>query len=309
MMNFLCQVRPPKPTFTEADVPDMTGKVCIVTGSNTGIGREVANILYSKNASVYVAARSETKAADAIVNIKEANPSSKGSLQYLHLDLSDLATIKASAMGFLAKENQLHLLINNAGVMNPPAGSRTKQDYELQLGTNCVAPFLFSKLLTPVLKKTAKESPENSVRVVWVSSSGADLLAPKYGMDPENFDNYKDASTTFMYGISKTGNYFHATEFARRYHGDGVISVVSVIHRTALSRASGRCLANDGIAGPIQALNPGNLASELDRHTTGALLLFRKVMTYPTVFGAYTELWAATSPEVTLEKSGDWSEI
>jgi retinol dehydrogenase-12 len=104
-------------------------------------------------------------------------------------------------------------------------GSKTAQDYELQLGTNCVGPFLFTKLLTPVLISTAKTAPEGSVRVVWVSSSGAEM-SPTNGVEFDNLD-YKEAKSTYQkYFISKAGNVLHALEFENRYKKDGVISVV-----------------------------------------------------------------------------------
>ena len=87
-----------------------------MTGANTGIGKEVARILYSKNAAVWIAARNGEKGVNAITSIKEAHPSSGGRLESLQLDLSDLATIRASAEAFLAKEKRLDVLINNAGV-------------------------------------------------------------------------------------------------------------------------------------------------------------------------------------------------
>lgn len=196
------------------------------------MGQETAKILYSKNATVWAAARNEEKNLEAIKAIKAAHPSSSGKLEHLHLDLGDLTTIKSSVEKFLANESQLHVLINNAGVMVPPQGSKTTQGYDLQLGTNCVGPFLFTKLLTPVLKKTAKTAPKNSVRVVWVSSSAAESLSPKNGLDVENLDYSKDDGI-FMnklggkYGVSKAGNYYHSTELARRHRDDGIISVVS----------------------------------------------------------------------------------
>ena len=65
--------------------------------------------------------------------------------------------------------------------MIPPQGSKTKQGYDLQLGTNNIAPFLLTNFLYPILAKTAKTAPADSVRVVWVSSNGADILSPKGG--------------------------------------------------------------------------------------------------------------------------------
>ncbi|KAK1707437.1 short-chain dehydrogenase [Colletotrichum lupini] len=278
--SIFTQAFPPRPQFTEKDIPDLSGRICIVTGANTGVGKEVAQILYSKNATVYATSRSEEKGRSAINAIKEAVPNSTGKLDLLTLDLADLTTIKPAADAFLAKETQLHLLINNAGVMMPPQGSKTAQGYELQLGTNCVGPFLFTKLLTPTLVQTAKTAPKDSCRVVWVSSSAAEVLSPNPAIEIGNLDYSRDRIKEFKYGISKAGNYFHSTEFAKRHKADGVISL---------------------------ALNPGNLSSELDRHITALIpTLFRKATTYPAINGAYTELFAALSPDVTIEKTGDW---
>lgn len=206
-------------------------QVCIVTGSNTGVGKQVVRILYSKNATVYVAARSESKAQSAIDDIKQANPDSAGSLAFIHLDLGDLSTIKTSADKFLTSASRLDLLINNAGVMMPPEGSKTAQGYELQLGTNCLGHFLFTKFLTPILAKTAadKETPHDSVRVVWVSSSAADNFSPKDGVPMDNLDYHNRSwkiNKAYTYGVSKSGNWYHNAEFARRMQKDGVVSVV-----------------------------------------------------------------------------------
>jgi retinol dehydrogenase-12 len=200
--------------------------VFIVTGSNTGVGKELAQILYSHGAKVYIAARSEEKANAAIASIKSSFPASKGELIFLKLDLGDLSTIKASAEEFLSKEDTLDVLWNNAGVMIPPQGSKTTQGYELQLGTNCVGPFLFTKLLTPILLKTAKLKPPGSVRIVWTSSSVAETFSPKGGIDMANLDYKNDQAAWHKYGVSKAGNIYHAKEYARRYGGDGIISTV-----------------------------------------------------------------------------------
>ena len=175
---------------------------------------------------MYVAARSEAKAAKAIEGIKSRAPSSKGQLIYLHLDLDDLTTIKASAEKFLGENERLDVLWNNAGVMVPPVGSKTKQDYDKQLGTNNVAPFLFTKLLHPILSKTASNAPTDSVRVVWVSSSGAEVYSPKGGIDMNNLDYKVSKDNWFRYGTSKAGNVLHASELAKRAGSEGIISVV-----------------------------------------------------------------------------------
>ena len=192
-----------------------------MTGSSSGIGEQLAYILYLKNAKVYMAARSEAKATKAIESIKSRVPNSKGQLIYLHLDLDDLTTIKATADVFLADNDRLDVLWNNAGVMTPPQGSKTAQGYEKQLGTNNVAPFLLTKLLHPILAKTASTAPTDSVRVVWVSSSGTELLSPKGGVDMDNLDYKVDKDLWTKYGISKAGNVLHGSEFAKRFQSEG----------------------------------------------------------------------------------------
>lgn len=175
---------------------------------------------------MYIVARSEQKATTAISSIESSSPKSKGKLGFHHLDLNDLTSVKRSANSFLSKENKLDVMWNNAGVMVPPQGSKTAQNYEAQLGTNCLGPFLFTKLLTPLLIKTAKTAPKDSVRVVWLSSSAAETAAPKGGVVMNNLDYKKDASAWSKYGTSKAGNIFYSNEFAKRHQDDGVISVV-----------------------------------------------------------------------------------
>ena len=282
------QAYPPKPTFTGPNLPSsLSSKVYLITGANTGVGKALAGLLYAAHAKVYIAARTASKANDAISSLQAEHPDSKGQLIFLQLDLADLPTIKASAEEFLRAESRLDVLFNNAGVMLPEPGSKTKQGYELQLGTNNVGHHLFTKFLTPILIATAKaESQANpandsSVRIIWVSSSGAEApLLPSGGVDMDNLDFKKDKSGLYKYCHSKAGNYLQATEFARRYKDTGVISV---------------------------ALNPGNLSSDLYR-TRGSFLmsLMNRVLLHPTIYGAYTELFAGLSPEVTREKNGSW---
>lgn len=112
--------------------------------------------------------------------------------------------------------------------MIPPQGSVTKQGYEMQLGVNNVGPFLFTKLLTPVLLDTAKMAPEGSVRVVFVSSAAAAGFSPTGGVNMENLDYKLDQTAWHKYGVSKAGNILHASEFAKRFGIKGVTSVVSL---------------------------------------------------------------------------------
>lgn len=276
MGNTWSQIFPPTPTLTEKNLPNQDGKVFIVTGASGGIGRALAEILYLHNAKVYVAARSEEKASKAISEVKSRVPESNGSLIFLHLDLDDLTTIKSTVEAFLRDNDRLDILWNNAGVMIPPQGSKTKQGYDLQLGTNNVAPFLFTKLLYPILAKTAKTAPADSVRVVWVSSNGAEYFSPKGGVDLDNLDFKVDKSTWVKYGTTKAGNILHASEFAKR-QSDGIISL---------------------------SLNPGGIKTDLQRHTPKYQLMLIRYLLHEPIYGAYTELFAGLSPEANASKNG-----
>jgi len=96
-----------------------------VTGAASGVGLELAKILYNRNATVYVAARSSTRVDTGIRAIHAAHPSSTGRLEPFVIDLADLETVKPAVTRFLV-EKKLHVLVHNAGVMTPSAGSRTK---------------------------------------------------------------------------------------------------------------------------------------------------------------------------------------
>lgn len=106
-------LRIPKPLLTEKNLPSQEGRVIIVTGGYAGVGFELVKILYARNATIYVAGRSQSKGDAAISKVKAAVPKSTGSLSFLHLDLADLTTIKKSASEFLEKEQRLDVLINN----------------------------------------------------------------------------------------------------------------------------------------------------------------------------------------------------
>lgn len=276
---------PGKPTFTDQNVPDLAGKVYFVSGANTGIGREVARILYSKHARVYVAARSEQKARAAIAHIEKATPQSKGKLFFIHLDLNDLNNVKAAANAFLQSKQSLHGLFNNAGVMvsaeEPPP--RTAQGHELSVGVNCIATLLLTKLLTPALVSTAKIQPANTVRVIWLSSYGMELSAHEgVGFSTENADFHTPVVHTERYGLSKSGAWALGVEFGRRHEADGIVSV---------------------------QINPGNVSSDLAREQSAVLKVIASLVCYPVINGAYTELYAAFSPQITIESfqgSGQW---
>ena len=231
---------------------------------------------------VYVAARSEEKAQKTIVDIQNAAPASTGSLIFLHIDQADLNTVKAAAQSFLAQEQKLDCLFNNAGVkvgdMVPPP--KTVQGYELSIGVNCVAAFLFAKLLTPILAATASSQPPNTVRVVWLSSFAMEMYAHKaIGISTDNLDFHEPASADIRYSLSKAGVWALGVEYARRHQADGIVSV------------------------PI---NPGNGKSELFRHSSPLVKLLAILLGSSSTKCAYTELYAAFSPDVAIGNA-DWS--
>ncbi|TFA99041.1 hypothetical protein CCMA1212_009081 [Trichoderma ghanense] len=281
-MGIWTQMCPPKPAFTEQNLGDLTGKVYIVTGSNTGVGKELAQILYSKNATVYVAARSQAKATEAIEDVRKAFPASTGRLEFLSLDLADLEAVEKSAKELIARETRLDVLFNNAGVMHPPQGSMTKQGYELQLGVNNLGHVLFTELLTPLLAQTAAKSAPNSVRVVWVSSLYSEMGSPKGGIDPDNLGfTKKEKSTYYKYSVSKAGVYYQGAEYAKKHKDKGIISLT---------------------------VNPGNLRSDLQRYGGNGIIqqINQKIVLFPPINGAYSELFCGLSPEATADKSGSY---
>lgn len=266
LLSVAKQSFPPHPTWGVDDIPDLTGKVAIVTGGNTGVGKETVKALLKHNAKVYLAARTATKANAAIADLK--NETGKEAI-FLQLDLADLTAVRKSAEEFLLKESQLHILINNAGVMIPPVEDITVQNYDSQFGTNVIGHWLFTKLLLPALFASTDASPtREKARVVTVSSS-ANYLAKEIDFEaivdgPKRRKN--DAWT--LYNRSKLGNVVVARELARQ-HGDKIVST---------------------------SVNPGNLDTDLQRHMPRWQAAVVRRMLYSASYGALTQLYCATSP-------------
>ncbi|PWY88004.1 NAD(P)-binding protein [Aspergillus sclerotioniger CBS 115572] len=276
------QFFPPRPTFTPDDVPRQSGKVVLITGGASGIGFELAKMLYRKGAKVYIGGRSEDNAKVAIQAIQQAVPqtggeNSPGVLEFLPLHLDDLTTIKATADAFRTKESKLDLLFNNAGVSQPPLGSVSKQGIELQLATNCLGPFLLTRLLTPLLEAAAASdsSTTGSVRVVWTSSQVAELSAPPEGIIMSELTN-PPRDVVRNYVTSKLGNWCLAAEMARRYGTQEIVSV---------------------------AQNPGAANTNLLRNARWMKILSWPLLHSP-VLAAHTVLYAGLSPDLNLENNG-----
>lgn len=245
----------------------------------------MAQILYSKNAKVYIAARSEERATKAIADIQRKWPQSMGKLVFMPLDLADLSKIRPAVDRFTSQESKLHVLFNNAGVqaLNNDGSVKTAQGHELHLGVNVLGVFLLTKLLTPILAATAKTEPANSVRVVWVSSMGTEVIGEKSrGVSLDYLEYWPKISALERYGYSKAGNWLHGVEYARRYKAEGIV-----------------CMP----------CNPGHLRSELYRE--GGWLfktIINATVLQPPVMGAYTELFCGISNTLTINHSGRWGE-
>ncbi|KAF2104428.1 NAD(P)-binding protein [Rhizodiscina lignyota] len=270
----------PQATLTEANLPSQRGKVHIVTGGYSGIGKELVKILYQKDATVYIFGRNEQNAIQAIEEVKGLFPASEGRLEFINIDLSDLRTVKPAAEAFLSKESRLDVLTNNAGILFPPRDLQSAQGYELQLCANCLGHFVLMKCLFPILKSTAATSPSGSVRVTWAGSIGVDLSSPKNGIlwdestgAPKRGDHMHD------YSQAKVGNVYLSSELARRHGRDGVMSL---------------------------AFQPGHLSSPMQRHLPGTMRqVFDWFVGHPVHLGAYTELFAGWK-ELSESDNGAW---
>jgi retinol dehydrogenase 12 len=215
-------------------------KVFIVTGTTAGVGVHVARILFSKNATIYTAARNPELAGKVNDEIVNQYPNSRGKLVYLKLDLADLGSVKAAAQEFLSREKYLDYLCHNAAVMQPPLGSKSAQGWDLQLGVNTLGPFLLTKLLTPTLMATAKVRPPGAVRVMFVSSSAAYLFTPVGGVVMNEIKNkHITLEGNDMYSATKAGNALHALHFSKLYGKDGIIATVSHSSRPCTEPADG----------------------------------------------------------------------
>ncbi|OBZ71127.1 hypothetical protein A0H81_08821 [Grifola frondosa] len=236
------QAYPPKSTFSTDQMPDLTGRVIIVTGGNSGVGKQTIKALLEHNAKVYMASRSKSKADAAIAELKALT--AKEAI-FLELDLGSLASVRKAANEFLSKEKELHVLFNNAGVMSPPMDMLTADGYDLQFGTNVLGHFFFTELLIPALIAGKETSPDHHTRVITTSSSAAYFSTI-------NWDTLRDGparrklSSQQLYHQSKFANVVIAREVAKRYADQGIISM---------------------------SCNPGNLKTDMQRYVSRIVMI------------------------------------
>ncbi|KAJ7457986.1 NAD(P)-binding protein [Mycena galericulata] len=258
---------PPKAKWTTADVPDLSSRVMLVTGANSGLGLETAKVLLLHNAKVYIACRSISRGEATIKMLK--HETGKEAI-LLPLDLSSFDSIKQAATEFRRQEPELHVLFNNAGVMASPTALLTHEGYDLQFGVNVLGHFYLTQLLLPCLIAGAKSSPDHVARAVNTSSQTHIVV------DKVNFDALTDTPTRSkmspddLYAQSKFGNVVYSVEFFRRYAGDGVIST---------------------------AVHPGMLTTNIGRHLHPLKRRFIHALCHSPPMGAVTQLWAGTAPD------------
>lgn len=201
----------------------------MITGATSGVGIELAKILYQKNGTIYIAARSESKIKAAVQSIREEVPSDAGRLEHLLIDLADLRTVKPAAEKFLSQENRLDVLFHNAGVMFTQNDAKSAQGHELRMATNCLGPHLLTHLLRPILSQTSlsEAEHEDQVRIVWVSSM-IQLGTPKGGIVWDTQDKKPELLEGMdQYMQTKAGVVFLAHEWGEQLGADGIVSVVS----------------------------------------------------------------------------------
>jgi NAD(P)-dependent dehydrogenase (short-subunit alcohol dehydrogenase family) len=191
-----------------SDIPDLSGRVAVVTGANGGLGLESAKALAGKGAHVVMAARNQDKAAAARDEILAAYP--EASLEIVELDLGSFDSTKAAAAKIAANHPKVDILINNAGLMAMP-DRRTVDGFEMQFGVNHLGHWLFTAgLLEPLLAAEA-------ARVVTVTSTAH--LSGKV-LDPDNVNMEGNYSAWGAYGRAKLANFHFALglqrEFAKR---------------------------------------------------------------------------------------------
>ncbi len=186
------------------DIPDLSGKIALITGANSGIGYETAKEFARKGIEVILACRSIEKGEEAASTIRTEIPDAK--LKPMVLDLSSLKSVRAFADEFNAAYSRLDILLNNAGIMMVPYG-KTEDGFEQQLGTNHMGHFALTGLLIDVLLNTPY------ARVVNVSSN-----AHRFGeLDFDNlmFEDEEPYTPMKSYGNSKLANLLFTYEMQR----------------------------------------------------------------------------------------------
>ncbi|MBX2999563.1 MAG: SDR family oxidoreductase [Caldilineaceae bacterium] len=203
--------------WTQKEMPNLSGRVVVITGANSGLGFECAKTLAAKGATVVMTARNLQKGEAARQGILQEQPSA--ALDLMALDVGDLSSIRAFAAAFKEKYDRLDILLNNAGVMAIPR-QETPDGFEMQLGVNHLGHFALTGLLLDVITQTP------NARIHNVSSS-ANYTGSINFEDLMGRQNY---SRWAAYGQSKLANIFFTFELQKRLTAAGHDTIANVSH-------------------------------------------------------------------------------
>jgi len=219
-----------KSNWNTQNITDQSNKTIIITGASSGLGMEASKVLSSKNATIIMAVRNKKKGKNVAEEIKKQNPNAK--LEIREMDLSSLQSVSNFAEGVKSDYDKIDILINNAGIMTCPF-DRTKDDFEIQMGTNHLGHFALTGLLMPLLHK-AKNS-----RIVVTSSIGHKM--GNIDFTDINWEKRK-YKTSQAYADSKLANLYFAYELARKLQNEKSDIKVTASHpgwtRTNLQKHS-----------------------------------------------------------------------
>ena len=260
--------------WTAADLPELSDKVFVVTGGNSGLGLETARELARKGGIVVIACRDAGKAATALSQIRASAPGA--SVTAMGLDLASLASVRAFAEEFRASYRRLDALCNNAGVMALPY-RKTKDGFEMQFGTNHLGHFALTGRLLDVLCATP------GARVVNVSSTMHRIGRIRF----DDLQSERSYGKWRAYGQSKLANLLFTYELARRAEKAAVDLVSVAAH-------PGYAATNLQTAGP--RMEGAALMERLS-------LLGNRLFAQTSAMGALPTLYAAAAPEV---RGGDY---
>jgi len=255
--------------WIEQNVPDLGGKVALITGAKSGLGFETAGVFARRGAQVVMAVRNAGKGEAAAQRIRSATQDAR--LAVMILDLADLESIRAFADAFRAAYDRLDLLLNNAGVMAIPRRT-TADGFEMQLGVNHLGHFALTGRLLPLILQTS------GGRVVTVSSPAHILGTIRF----DDLQSERSYHKWLAYGQSKLANLLFAYELQRRLAAAGSSVISAAAH-------PGYAATN------LQAVGPQMEGSRL---WVRIMVIANRVLAQSAALGALPEIAAATSPDV-----------
>lgn len=215
----------------------MTGKTVMITGATGGIGLASATALARAGADLVLVGRSEARGGEALEKIHRASGNER--LDFLCADFSSLAEVRRVATTFLSWNRPLHVLLNNAGVMNTRR-KLSRDGFEEMFAVNYLAHFLLTRSLLPCLERSAP------ARIVHVASNAYAFCK---GINFDDLSHRERFSAFSVYGHSKLANMLFSNELSRRLRGTGVSS--NAMHPGAVATGIG---TNNGIAGRVLPL-------------------------------------------------------